>query len=124
METIKEVDKLKANGHYAIAVAEGSLIFLSGQFSVDMETGEKKFGTVEEETRQILENIEKILKSMGSCKEKVLKANIYVRDLENWGSVNAVYSNFFEEHYPARTIAAVKELHYGFQLEMDVIACR
>lgn len=124
MEIVKEVENLKANGHYAIAITEGTFIFLSGQFAVDMETGEKKFGTIEEETLRVLRNIEKILLSMGSCKEKVLKVNIYINDLKNWDSVNAIYSEFFGNHYPARTIASVKELHFGFQLEMDVIACK
>lgn len=124
MEMIKEVGNLKANGHYAIATTEGAFIFLSGQFAVDMETGEKKFGTVEEETLCVLGNIEKILRSMGSCKEKILKVNIYINDLKNWDRVNAVYGEFFGNHYPARTIASVKELHFGFQLEMDVIACK
>lgn len=122
MKIIREIKGLKSNGHYAQAVIHDSMIFLSGQFSVNPETGEKKFGTIEEETLQVLKNMDFILQSLGSSKEKVLKVTLYISDLSQWDNVNRVYGEFFGNHYPARTIAAVSQLHFGFQVEADVIA--
>ena len=122
MRVIRSIDGLKSNGHYALAVVENGQVYVSGQFSTDPVTGERKFGTIEQEATQVLENIQRILVSAGSDKSKVLKTTIYLDSLENWEKINKIYSNFFGECFHARTIASVKELHYGFKLEMDVIA--
>lgn len=122
MKVIKKVNGLKSNGHYALAVVKDNLVFISGQFSIDNETGEKKFGTAEEEAKQVLENIDLILKEVGSSKDKVLKSVVYLDNLSNWDVINDVYSEFFGNNYHARTVTTLKELHYGFKIEMDVIA--
>ena len=122
MKVIHEIQGMKANGHYALAVAKDNFVFISGQFSVDPETGEKKFGTAKEEAVQILNNIKLILEELGSSKDKVLKAVIYIDDIKSWDSIDQTYSDFFENSYHARTIATLKELHYGFKIEMDIIA--
>lgn len=122
MKTINKIKNLKANGHYALGLREDNRVYLSGQFSIDPNTGEKKFGTMSEELKQVLSNIELILKEAGSCKEKVLKVNIYINDLDKWSTVDEIYSNFFAEHTPARTIIALPRLHFGFKVEVDVIA--
>lgn len=122
MKIIRKVQNLKANGHYALAVIEDSRVYISGQFSIDPKTGEKKFGTMQEEIKQVLNNIELILQEAGSAKEKVLKVNVYINDLDEWGTVDKIYSDFFAEHTPARTITALAKLHFGFKVEIDVIA--
>ncbi len=122
MQVIRKVDGLSSNGHYALAIVEKENVYISGQFSRDPMTGELKAGTIEEETMQVLQNIERILKYVGSDISKVLKASIYIEDLSLWARVNDMYSKFFGDNFHARTILAVKELHYGFKLEMDVIA--
>ncbi|WP_071432669.1 RidA family protein [Angelakisella massiliensis] len=122
MQIIRSVDRLKCNGHYALAVVEGGNVYISGQFSTDPDTGEKKFGPIEQEARQVLKNIQRILQAAGSDKSKVLKSTIYLDSLQNWEKIDQIYSDFFGDCYHARTIACVKELHYGFKLEMDVIA--
>jgi reactive intermediate/imine deaminase len=122
MEILKNIKGLKANGHYGIAVRQGDTIYVSGQFSVDMETGERRFGTIEEETVQALSNIDEILKNFGSGKDNILKITIYIDDMDNWPKVDKVYGEFFGSHYPARTVACVKELHFGFKIEIDAIA--
>lgn len=122
MSIIKQVEGLKPNGHYALAVVDGGRIYVSGQFSVSLGNGEKVFGTVEDEAKRVLSNIDKILKAAGSSAAKILKSTVYVDDLKNWDKINDIYSSFFKDHIHARTIICVKELHYGFKLEMDVIA--
>ena len=122
MHIIKQVDGLKSNGHYALAVVENGCVYISGQFSVDPTTGERFFGTVEEEALRILENIQRILTAAGSDKSKVLKATVYLNDLRNWDKIDRIYSDFFGDHFHTRTVVSVKELHYGFKMDMDAIA--
>lgn len=122
METIIQTKGIRPNGHYAQAMIHNGMIFVSGQFSVDADTGERKFGTVQEETRRALENIELILKASGSERKKILKTTAYVCSMEDWAGVNEAYINFFGEHRPARTIVNAKELHFGFKVEIEAIA--
>lgn len=122
METIIQTKEIRPNGHYAQALIHNGVIYVSGQFSVDADTGERKFGTVQEETRRALENIELILKASGSDRQKILKTTAYVCSMEDWSDVNEAYVNFFGEHRPARTIVNAKELHFGFKVEIEAIA--
>lgn len=122
---IKEVytDKApKPAGHYSQGIIYGNLIFISGQLPIDPSTGEKKTGSIEEQTLQVLKNIKEILVSAGSDLKYVLKTTVYISDINLWDRVNKVYSDFFGEHKPARSVVPTKELHYGFQIEMEAIA--
>ena len=79
-------------------------------------------GSIEEQTEQVLANLDAILRAAGSGRDHVLKVTVYVSDIALWGRVNAVYARFFGEHRPARTVVPTRELHYGFQVEIDAIA--
>lgn len=123
MNYIDKVDGLKSNGHYSLAVIHNDLVFISGQLSINPDTGEKKFGSIEEETLQALRNLERILEEAGSGKNEVLKTTVYIPDMSLWEQVNSVYSNFFGDHKPARSVVPTKNLHYGFKIEIEAIAC-
>lgn len=122
MESILEVGKLKSNGHYAFATIHQNTVYVSGQFAINPETTEKEFGPIEEETLQALKNVEMIVEAAGSKKEKILRMTLYISDIHLWDKVDAVYTEFFGEHKPARTIVPTNELHFGFKIEMDAIA--
>ena len=122
MEAIRQVKRIQPNGHYVQAVIHNDTIYVSGQFSVDADTGEQKFGTVQEETERALGNIELILKGLGSDRSKILKTTAYVCSMDDWSGVNEAYIGFFKEHRPARTIVNAKELHFGFKVEIEAIA--
>jgi enamine deaminase RidA (YjgF/YER057c/UK114 family) len=77
---------------------------------------------MEEELKQVLNNIDLILKEADSGKDKILKVTIYINDLDQWGAVDQAYSDFFGKHTPARSIVALPKLHYGFKVEIDAIA--
>jgi 2-iminobutanoate/2-iminopropanoate deaminase len=109
-------------GHYSQAVVYNGLVFVSGQLSIDPETGEKKLGLIEEQTEQALRNVEGILKAANSDLSRVLKMTVYVADIGLWSAVNAVYSRVMGEHRPARAIVPTGELHYGFLIEIEAIA--
>lgn len=122
LKIVKEVEGLKSNGHYALAVVDGGQVFISGQFSIDPVSGKKIFGSVETELKQVLSNVERILKHVGSNKQRVLKTTIYVTDIDDWPIVDQTYAEFFMQHTPARTVVPVKALHYGFKVEVEVVA--
>ncbi|MCI9163882.1 MAG: RidA family protein [Lachnospiraceae bacterium] len=122
MKYIQTNNALKPNGHYAQAVEQGGFLFLSGILPFHRETGAYVEGTVEEQMREILANLDSILQAGGSSRLKVLKTTIYISDMEEWGRVNKSYQEYFEEHTPARSIVAVSNLHFGAHLEMEAIA--
>ncbi|MCM3230539.1 MULTISPECIES: RidA family protein [Bacillus] len=122
MESVLEVGNLKSNGHYAFATIHQNTVYVSGQFAINPETTEKEFGPIEEETLQALKNVEMIVEAAGSKKEKILRMTLYISDIELWDKVDAVYTEFFGEHKPARTVVPTNALHFGFKIEMDAIA--
>lgn len=109
-------------GHYSQAVIHNNIIYISGQLPVNPFTGEKVQGTIEEQTLVVLENIKTILKDAGSDISKIIKATIYITDINNWGRVNTVYANFFKKHKPSRAVVPVNNLHHGFLIEIEAIA--
>ncbi|MGY4787659.1 RidA family protein [Bacillus sp. OHL2] len=122
MKSILEVGNLKSNGHYAFATIHQNTVYVSGQFAINPETREKEFGPIEEETLQALKNVEMIVEAAGSKKEKILCMTLYISDIELWDKVDAVYTEFFGEHQPARTVVPTNELHFGFKIEIDAIS--
>jgi len=109
-------------GHYSQAVQYNDTIYVSGQLPVNPFTGEPIQGDIEEQTLQVLENIETILKNAGSDKKKILKTTVYISDMSNWGRVNEVYRMFFGKHKPARAVVPTRELHYGVFIEIEAVA--
>jgi 2-iminobutanoate/2-iminopropanoate deaminase len=109
-------------GHYSQAVVYNRLIFVAGQLAIDPETGARLTGSIEEQTEQCLKNIGQILKAAGSDLTRVLKMTVYISDIEQWSAVNEVYARVMGDHRPARAVVPVKELHYGFKIEIEAIA--
>ncbi|HYO63522.1 MAG TPA: Rid family detoxifying hydrolase [Pyrinomonadaceae bacterium] len=109
-------------GHYSQAVVYGGLVYVSGQLAIDPRTGERRLGSIEEQTEQTLSNVAGILRAAGSSLGRVLKMTVYVSDIELWSAVNAVYERVMGEHRPARAVVPVKELHYGFKIEIEAVA--
>lgn len=109
-------------GHYSQAIIHNGLIYIAGQLPIDPATGEKKLGSIEEQTEQVLANIRAILEAAGSSLNRVLKMTVYISDIELWGKVNEIYARALGEHRPARAVVPIKELHYGFKIEIEAIA--
>lgn len=118
IESIQTSDAPTPAGHYSQAIVHNGLIYVAGQLPIDPVTGEKLTGTIEEQTERTLRNLEAILKAANSDLSRVLKMTVYVSDISQWG----VYARILGEHKPARAIVPVKELHYGFLIEIDAIA--
>jgi 2-iminobutanoate/2-iminopropanoate deaminase len=109
-------------GHYSQAVVYNGLVFVAGQLAIDPQTGERKLGSIEEQTEQTLKNVSAILKAAGSDMNLVLKMTVFVADINLWERVNAVYARVMGEHRPARAVIPTRDLHHGFLIEIDAIA--
>jgi 2-iminobutanoate/2-iminopropanoate deaminase len=122
MKVIQLPDAPRPAGHYSQAMVHHGLVYVAGQLPIDPRTGEKKLGSIEEQTEQVLRNICDLLKEAGSDLHHLLKVTVYIADISLWAQVNEVYARMLGEHRPARAIVPTKELHYGFLIEMDAIA--
>ncbi|HVF90363.1 MAG TPA: RidA family protein [Blastocatellia bacterium] len=111
-----------AGGHYSQAVVHNGIVYVSGQLGFVPGSEERLPGTIEEQTEQALENVRAILEAAGSDLGRVLRMTIYISDIELWGPVNQVYARVMGEHRPARAVIPVKELHYGYQIEIEAMA--
>ena len=109
-------------GHYSQAVVYNGLVFVAGQLAIDPQTGEKRLGSIEEQTEQALKNVAGILRAANSDLGRVLKMTVYISDIGLWGRVNEVYARMLGEHRPARAVIPTKELHHGFLIEIDAVA--
>jgi 2-iminobutanoate/2-iminopropanoate deaminase len=124
MQTIQVIGSPKPVGHYSQAVVSNGLIYTSGILPIKIQNSEKLSpdSSIEEQLNVVLENLNLILQAAGSNKNKVIKTTIFISNGDDWGIVNQVYSEFFGEHRPARSIVPVKDLHYGFKIELEAIA--
>jgi len=110
-------------GPYNQAVAFNGMLFVSGQIALHPATGELVMDSIEHETRQVLDNVKAILEASGSNLQNVLKATVFVKDINLFGRINAVYAEYFEEaSAPARELVQVAELPRFVNIEISVIA--
>jgi 2-iminobutanoate/2-iminopropanoate deaminase len=111
-------------GPYSQAVAMGEFLFCSGQISINPKTNEVMTGTVEEQTEQIMKNIEAVLKANGMGFQNVIKTTIFLTKMSDFVKVNEIYGRFFREEPPARSTVAVAGLPKNLDVEIEVIAHR
>ncbi|MFZ6052830.1 RidA family protein [Halocola ammonii] len=109
-------------GPYNQAVTLGNLAFVSGQIAIDPLTGKLVIDDIESETHQVMKNVEAVLKKAGFRWEDVLKASIFLADMDQFPNVNKVYGSYFSDNYPARECVEVKKLPKGVNVEISVIA--
>ena len=109
-------------GHYSQAIVHEGVVYVAGQLPIDPNESERRVGSIEEQTEQALKNVAAILRAAGSSLDLVLKVTVYVSDISLWGRVNAVYARAFGDHRPARAVVPTRDLHYGFQIEIEAIA--
>jgi len=112
----------QAIGPYSQAVRSGDLVFCSGQIGLDPATGQMVAGGVEAETTRVLENLRAVLAAAGLTPGAVLRTTIYLVDLADFATVNAIYERVFAAPYPARSTVGVAALPRGARVEIDAIA--
>lgn len=110
-----------AIGPYSQAVRIGDMLYTSGQLGINPATGEFK-ATVEEQAEQSLNNVKAILEAAGGNMGQIVKTTVFLKDMNDFAKVNAVYSTFFEQPYPARSAVEVARLPKDALFEIEVIA--
>ena len=122
MQAIETRNAPTAAGHYSQAIVHNGVVYVAGQLPIDPNDRDKPIGSIEEQTERTLRNVEAILVAAGSGLDLVLQMTIYVSDISLWGGVNVAYSRMMGSHKPARAVVPVKDLHYGYQIEIQAIA--
>ena len=120
-QIISTTDAPSAIGPYSQAVRVGNTIWVSGQIPLDPATKEMVVGDIEAHIRQVFKNLQAIVVASGATMDDVVKANIFLTDLSNFGLVNKVMAEYFREPYPARAAVGVASLPRGAQVEVECI---
>jgi 2-iminobutanoate/2-iminopropanoate deaminase len=114
----------KAIGPYSQAIEAGGMLFVSGQIPINPQTGELSNGTIQEQTKLVMDNIGAILKAAGLGYENIVKTTCLLADISDFAEMNKVYAEYFPTNPPARSAFAVKDLPKGARLEIEVIATK
>ena len=122
MKTVTTPAAPLARGHYSQAIVHGGLVYVAGQLPLVPDAPERRPEGFEAQARQVIANVAAILAAADSGLDQVLRATVYIADVAHWPAFNAIYAECFGSHRPARTVVPVAGLHYGFLVEMDVIA--
>jgi len=109
-------------GPYNQAVIAGGFLFISGQVAINPATGELTQSSLLEETHQVMRNLKAVLLEAGYGFEHVVKATIFLSDMDLFTEVNEIYGSYFEDHFPARETVAVKGLPKGVNVEISMTA--
>ncbi len=111
-----------ASAPYTPGVILGSLVFVSGQVPMDPETRQIVEGDFETHVRQCISNVERILKAAGTDLEHAVKVTVFLKDMDNFARLNAVYSQYWGDIRPARTCVEVARLPLDVDIEIEAIA--
>ena len=113
-----------AIGPYSQGILVDDRLFVSGQIAIDPDTGSMIDGSIEAETQRVLENIEAILNAASMDFENVVRCEVFMTDVNNYGQVNEVYARYFNEQPPARQAVEVSALPRNANVEISCIAVR
>ena len=111
-----------AIGPYSQATKIGNFVFTSGQIPIDPATGQVVAGSVEEQTRLVLTNLTAVLEAAGTSLDKVVKTTVFIKDMNDFATINAAYATFFQNEPPARSCVEVARLPKDVLVEIEAIA--
>ena len=112
----------QAVGPYSQAILTGNLVFTSGQIAIDPGSGKFVEGGIREQVRQVMANLSAILKAAGTDLSKVIKATVFLNDINNFNEFNEVYGEYFSSDPPARSAFQVAALPLDAMVEIEMIA--
>ena len=109
-------------GPYSQSVLVNGTLYVSGQIPLDPNTGELVSGSIEDETKQVMKNLEAILTAAGASFANVAKCSIFVKNMGDFSRINEIYGQYFKENPPARETVEVSGLPKGVNVEISCIA--
>jgi 2-iminobutanoate/2-iminopropanoate deaminase len=111
-------------GPYSQAIEKNGFLFISGQIPINPQTGSLVVGTIQEQTKQVLQNIDNILITAGYSRENVVKCTCFLKNINDFRDINEEYSKYFTSEYPARAAYEVANLPVGARIEIEAIAMK
>ncbi len=124
-KTIISTDKAPAAiGPYSQAIAVGDMIFTSGVIPIIPETGALETGDIKTQANQALKNLVNLLEASGSNADSVVKTTVFIKDMNDFASVNEVYATYFTKDFPARSCVEVARLPKDVLIEIEAIALK
>jgi 2-iminobutanoate/2-iminopropanoate deaminase len=111
-------------GPYSQAISVGNMLFVSGQIAIEKSTGQLHTGDIATETRQVMRNLEEILKEAEMTFSNVVKCSIFLKDMDSFPLVNEVYAAYFSSMPPARETVEVSRLPKNVNIEISCIAVK
>lgn len=124
MQQIRTSDAPAAIGPYSQAMAEGQLLFTSGQLPMDPATGELRNSDIASATRQVLSNLSAVLLAGGADMSTVVKTTVFLKNMGDFQAFNGVYAESFKEPFPARSCVQVAALPKDALVEIEAVAVR
>jgi 2-iminobutanoate/2-iminopropanoate deaminase len=121
-EIIATTEAPGAVGPYSQGIITEGLVFTAGQIPINPATGKVEAESIEDQTRQVLRNVDAVLRAAGSGLHNVVKMTVFMTDLGDFKAMNGVYAEFFPSDPPARSAVQVVALPLGVQIEMEAIA--
>ncbi|MCX6563629.1 MAG: RidA family protein [Candidatus Aminicenantes bacterium] len=112
----------QAIGPYSQGIIANGFVFCSGQIPLVPETGALAAGAVEDQTRQVLKNLSAVLDAAGSSLDQVVKATVFLQDMNDFAAMNKVYAEFFKAPFPARAAVQVARLPRDVKVEIEAVA--
>jgi 2-iminobutanoate/2-iminopropanoate deaminase len=119
---IKTEQAPPAIGPYSQAIVANGLIFAAGQIPLDPRTGQLVLGDVRVQTKRVMENLKAVLEAAGSSMGRVVKTTVFLRDLNDFGVMNEIYGEYFQESPPARSTVQVGKLPRDAAVEIEAVA--
>ncbi len=113
---------VRDGGHYTSGMIHNKTLYVSGQLSINPETGKAPEGGFRAEAKQALANLELVLRAAGVEKDAVLQCRVYIPDVSYWPELNEEYAAFFGDHKPARIIVPSNRLYNGCLCEIEAVA--
>ncbi len=122
IETIATENAPKALGPYSQALKAGGFIYCSGQIPINPATNTVEALTIEDQTRQAITNLRNVLEKAGSSLANVVKTTVFIKDMNDFAALNAVYAELFGDTKPARSCVEVARLPKDVKVEIECIA--
>ena len=125
MKTVIQTNNApQAIGPYSQGILAGDTLYVSGQIPVIPATGAIVSDKVEEQARQVMENVKAVVEAAGLTLDNEVKTSVFIKNMDDFGTINAVYSEYFKENCPARACVEVARLPKDVLLEMEAIAVK
>jgi 2-iminobutanoate/2-iminopropanoate deaminase len=123
-EVVATKEAPAAIGPYSQAIKFGNMLFLAGQISIDPKTNQLNTGSIEEQTKLVLDNLKAVLAANGMTMDDVVSTTVFLKDLNEFGKMNAIYGSYFKDKPPARATVQVARLPRDVLVEISAIAAK